>query len=126
QGLVPTVRLSHVHRRPSPRPPDATRGVVVALALLGSLFAAVLAHQATAAIGRWGLAVPLLVFGGAADFMLRAIRLRPELLSLLLILLAIPLASRRRPVLLGVLACLYALGYTAFQAFLGLCLLFFL
>src|SRR5207247_2307779 len=43
-----------------------------------------------------------------------------------LILLAIPLASRRRPVLLGVLACLYALGYTAFQAFLGLCLLFFL
>src|SRR2546423_1358908 len=40
--------------------------------------------------------------------------------------LATPLASRRRPVLLGVLACLYALGYTAFQAFLGLCLLFFL
>src|SRR5438093_142010 len=53
-------------------------------------------------------------------------RTRPALLSLLLILLAIPLASRRRPVLLGVLACLYALGYTAFQAFLGLCVLFFL
>src|SRR5437016_1057610 len=118
--------LFHVLLMPFARLADATRGGVVALALLGALVAAVLAHQATAAIGRWGLAVPLLVFGGAADFMLRAIRLRPELLSLLLILLAIPLASRRRPVLLGVLACLYALGYTAFQAFLGLCLLFFL
>src|SRR5206468_1810699 len=118
--------LFHVLLMPFARLADATHGGVVALALLGALVAAVLAHHATAAIGRWGLAVPLLVFGGAADFMLRAIRLRPELLSLLLILLAIPLASRRRPVLLGVLACLYALGYTAFQAFLGLCLLFFL
>ena len=118
--------LFHVFLMPFARLADPTRGGVVALALLGALVAAVLAHQATAAIGRWGLAVPLLVFGGAADFMLRAIRLRPELLSLLLILLAIPLASRRRPVLLGVLACLYALGYTAFHAFLGLCLLFFL
>src|SRR5437879_727752 len=112
--------LFHVLLMPLARLADATRGGVVALALLGALVAAVLAHQATAAIGRWGLAVPLLVFGGAADFMLRAIRLRPELLSLLLILLAIPLASRRRPVLLGVLACLYALGYPAFQAFLRL------
>src|SRR5437762_3176758 len=118
--------LFHVLLMPFARLADPTRGGVVALALLGALVAAVLAHQATAAIGRWGLAVPLLVFGGAADFMLRAIRLRPELLSLLLILLAIPLASRRRPVLLGVLACLYALCYTAFQAFLGLCVLFFL
>src|SRR5438093_466044 len=118
--------LFHVLLMPFARLADPARGGVVALALLGALVAAVLAHQATAAIGRWGLAVPLLVFGCAADFMLRAVRLRPELLSLLLILLAIPLASRRRPVLLGVLACLYALGYTAFQAFLGLCVLFFL
>src|SRR5439155_1328204 len=35
-------------------------------------------------------------------------------------------AGRRRPVLLGVLACLHALCYAAFQAFLGLCVLFFL
>jgi hypothetical protein len=117
--------LFHVLLMPLARLADPTRGGVIALALLGALIAAVLAHQATAAIGRWGLAVPLLVFGGAADFMLRTIRLRPELLSLLLILVAIPLASRRRPVLLGVVACLYALGYTAFQALLGLCLLFF-
>jgi hypothetical protein len=105
---------------------DPLRGGIMVLALLGGLIAAVLAYQAMGAIGRWGLAVPLLVFGGADDFFLRAIRLRPELLSLLLVLLAIPLASRRRFVLLGVAAFLYTLGYTAFQAFLGLCLLFFL
>jgi hypothetical protein len=101
-------------------------GGFVALALLGALVAAALAHGAVQAIGRWGLAIPLLVFGGAADFMLRMIRLRPELLSLLLILIAIPLAAHRRTAWLGVVAGVYALSYTAFQAFLGLCLLFFL
>ncbi len=117
--------LFHVLLIPFTRLADPTRGGVVALALLGALIAALLAHQAMAAVGRWGLAIPLLVFGSAADFMLRAIRLRPELLSLLLILVAIPLASRRRSALLAVVAFLYTLGYTAFQAFLGLCLLFF-
>ena len=117
--------LFHVLLIPFTRLADPTRGGVVALALLGALIAALLAHQAMAAVGRWGLAIPLLVFGSAADFMLRAIRLRPELLSLLLILIAIPLASRRRSALLAVVAFLYTLGYTAFQAFLGLCLLFF-
>ncbi len=105
---------------------DPTRGGVLALALLGAAIAALLAHDARAAIGPWGLAIPLLVFGTAADFLLRAIRLRPELLSLLLVLIAIRLAGERRWLLLGVVACLYALAYTAFQAFLGLCLLFFL
>ncbi len=117
--------LFHVLLIPFARLADPTRGGVIALALLGALIAAVLAHHAMAAIGRWGLAIPLLVFGSAADFMLRAIRLRPELLSLLFILIAIPLASRRRSALLAVVAFLYTLGYTAFQAFLGLCLLFF-
>src|SRR5207247_8395371 len=104
---------------------DPARGGVLALALLGAAIAALLAYDAWAAIGPWGLAVPLLVFGTAADFLLRAIRLRPELLSLLLILIAIRLAARRRSALLAVVAFLYTLGYTAFQAFLRLCLLFF-
>ena len=105
---------------------DPTTGGFIALALLGALVAAALAHGAVAAIGRWGIAIPLLVFGGSADFMLRMIRLRPETLSLLLILIAIPLASRRRTVWLGVVAWLYTLTYTAFEAFLGLCVLFFI
>src|SRR6185295_852071 len=49
-----------------------------------------------------------------------------EILSLLLILAATSLASARRTQLLGLIACLYTLGYTAFHAFLGLCVLFFL
>jgi len=105
---------------------DPTTGGVIALALLGALVAAVLAHGAVDAIGPWGIAIPLLVFGASADFMLRLIRLRPEILSLLLILIAIPLASRRRTAWLGVVAAAYTLSYTAFQAFLGLCALFFL
>ena len=105
---------------------DPSTGGVVALALLGALVAAVLAHGALDVIGGWAIAVPLLVFGASADFMLRMIRLRPEILSLLLILVAIPLASRRRTVWLGIVAGVYTLSYTACQAFLGLCALFFL
>jgi len=115
--------LFHVLLIPFVTLADPTRGAVVALALLNGLVAALLAHAAVAAIGRWGLVVPLLVFGTSADFSLRAVRLRPELLSLLLILAAIPLASARRAKLLGAVACVYALSYTAFQAFLGLCAL---
>ena len=105
---------------------DPGTGGFIALALLGALIAAALAHGAVDAIGGWGVAIPLLVFGASADFMLRMIRLRPEILSLLLILIAIPLASSRRTVWLGIVAGVYTLTYTAFQAFLGLCALFFL
>jgi len=42
---------------------DPTTGGFIALALLGALVAAALAHGAVAAIGRWGIAIPLLVFG---------------------------------------------------------------
>src|SRR2546430_217840 len=73
---------------------------------------------------RW--AIVGLGFVASADFMLRMIRLRPEILSLLLTLIAIPLASSRRTVWLGIVAGVYTLSYTAFQAFLGLCALFFL
>jgi hypothetical protein len=114
-ALVPFVKLF-----------DPATGGFVALALLGALVAAVLAHGAVGAIGAWGIAIPLLVLGGSADFMLRLIRLRPEIVSLVLILVAIPLASARRTVWLGVAACVYTLSYTAFHAFLGLCVLFFL
>ena len=117
--------LFHLFLLPFATLTDPTRGGIVALAVLGGLIAAVLASQSMDAIGRWGLAIPLLVFGTAIDFQLRVIRLRPELLSLLLVLIAIPLASRRRFVLLGAVAFVYTLAYTAFQAFLGLCLLFF-
>jgi hypothetical protein len=113
--LVPFVRLG-----------DPTAGGFLALTLLGAAVAAVLAWSAVSAIGPWGAVIPFLVFGGAIDFTLRMVRLRPELLSLLLLLAAVSLAARRRAILLGVVGALYALSYTAFHAFLGLCVLFWL
>lgn len=97
-----------------------------ALALLNALVAAALAGLGTAAIGRWGLLATLLVYGGSLDFLGRAIRLRPELLSLLLLLAAVVCAARGRYRLLGAVAALYALSYTAFHAFLGLTAAWFL
>src|SRR5262249_31097388 len=117
--------LFHVLLAPFARLSDPTRGGFMALAGLSALVAALLAGAGVRAIRPWGVAVPLLVVGGATDFSLRMIRLRPELLSLLLILVAITLASTHRLKTLGVMAALYALGYTAFQTLLGLCVLFF-
>jgi hypothetical protein len=103
---------------------DASAGGVLALTLLDTAIAATLAATAIAAIGRSGALVPLLVFGTAIDFAMRTVRLRPELLALLLVLAAVSLAARRRAVLLGAAACMFTLAYTAWHAFLGLCLLF--
>jgi hypothetical protein len=104
---------------------DATQGGLLALALLGGLVAAALAWAAVGAIGRIGLVVPLLVFASASQFTLRIVRLRPELLSLLLVLVAVDLAAARRHRALAAVGFVYALSYTAFQTFLGLCGLFF-
>ena len=52
-------------------------------------------------------------------------RLRPELLSLLVLLWALWAIAQRRFRLLGLLALIYTLSYTAFHAFLGLCVLIF-
>jgi hypothetical protein len=118
--------LFHVLLMPGAMLDDPTAGGVMTLALLNAAIATVLGYAGVSTIGRWGLVVPLIVFGTAGDFALRMDRLRPELLSLLLILVAIPLASQGRVKLLGLVACLYALSYTAVHAFLGLCVLFFL
>ena len=117
--------LFHAVLRPFAAGPDPTAGGFMALAILDGVVAAVLAHQATSAIGPWGVAVPLFVFGGSMDFVSRMARLRPEIVSLVLIMLAVVAAARRRAVLLGVIACVYTLSYTAFHFFLALCAAFF-
>jgi len=125
EGFGDKELLFHVVLIPFARLGDPTAGGFMALAGFSALVAALLAGAGLWAIGAWGLAVPLLVFAGATDFSLRMVRLRPELLSLLLILVAISLASMHRLKTLGIVAVLYALGYTAFQTLLGLCVLFF-
>jgi hypothetical protein len=104
----------------------ASAGGRLALAFLNALTLAFLAWLGQRAIGRWGLLTPLLVYIGSFDVLGRVIRLRPELLSLLLLLLALVCMGGRRHRTLGAVAFVYTLSYTAFHAFLGLCGLFFL
>ncbi len=101
-------------------PASAAGGGRWALAFFNALVASALALLGILAVGRWGLAVPWLAYAGSADFLGRMIRLRPELLSLLLLLAAIACVGARRDRLLGLVTALYTLGYTAFHALLGL------
>src|SRR5207302_1101284 len=117
--------LFHAWLRPFASATDATAGGFTALAMLDGLVAATLAYQSMRSIGPWGVAIPFLVFGGSVDFTARLVRLRPEILSLVLIMVAIELAARRRAFLPGLAACVYTLTYTPFHVFLGLCVAFF-
>lgn len=92
----------------------------LALALLGGLAAAAVAALAARAIGWWGVAVPFWLFFASTELAWRLVRLRPELLALVLLLAAVAAIGTGRDRLLGVVAFLFTLSYTAFQALLGL------
>lgn len=98
----------------------------VAIALFAALLAATLAYFGHRAVGVWGLLVPLLIMLGSRVYFLRTMRLRPEVLGAVLLLLAAWLAGRQRYRALAVVAFVYTLSYTAFHALLGLCGLWFL
>lgn len=97
-----------------------------ALAFFNALLVAILAAFGHRALGRWGLLLPAGLILGSLELTWRLVRLRPEQLSLALLLLALAAAGQRRDRLVGVLAFVYTLSYTAFQAFLGLFGLIFL
>jgi hypothetical protein len=105
---------------------DPLLGGRLALAFCDALLAAALAYLGLRAVGPWGAALPFALFYSSPELAWRLIRLRPELLSLLLLLLVLWAAARERYRLLAALAALYALSYTAFHALLGLCCLLFL
>ncbi len=113
--------LFHLALAPTADTADPTAGGRWMLAGFNALVAAGLAFLGLQAVGRWGLLTPLLLYAGSLDFLSRMIRLRPEILSLLLLLVATWCAGHRRYRWLGVVAALYTLSYTAFQALLGLC-----
>ncbi|MDX1502361.1 MAG: hypothetical protein R3325_08345 [Thermoanaerobaculia bacterium] len=102
---------------------DPSDGGRAALAVLGALVLAAIGNLALRALGGWGAAVPFLVGAGALQFTWRLVRLRPELLSLLLLLVGLWLAARGRHRWLAPVGLLYALSYTAIHAFVGLFLL---
>ena len=96
-----------------------------ALAFFEALIAAVIAALSLRFVGPWGLLVPLWLFVGSLELAWRTVRLRPELLALVLLLAAVWALGTRRHRLLGLLALAFTLAYTAFQALLGLVVLVF-
>ncbi len=104
---------------------DPLAGGRLALALLDAAILAIIAGLAWRAVGRWSLLAPLAIGLGSLEVFWRLVRLRPELLALVLLLLALAAAGTRRFRLLGAIAALFALSYVAWHAFLGLFLLLF-
>ncbi len=117
--------LFHLLLAPLADTAEATAGGRLSLALLNALVAAMIAFLGVRAVGRWGLLAAPLLYLCSLDFLSRMVRLRPEVLSLLLLLGITWCAARGRDRWLGVLAGLYTLGYTAFHAMLGLCFAWF-
>ena len=92
-----------------------------AIAVLNASVATSLTSLTFGRIGKPALLLPAWLYLGSAELTLRLLRVRPEALSLLLLLLALELAARGRHRALGAVGFAYALTYTAFHAFLGLC-----
>lgn len=102
---------------------DAATGGRLALALLNAGFAAAMTFFAARALGWWSVLVPLWLYIAAPMLTFRLIRLRPELVALLLLLAFIHAAAARRVRWVAVLAAAFALSYTAVHVIVGLPLL---
>ncbi|MCU1244778.1 MAG: hypothetical protein JWN02_688, partial [Acidobacteria bacterium] len=121
---------------------DPAIGGRLALAFLNTIVATILTWRAIRALGWSGILIAPLLWIAAPPFLFRAVRLRPEWLALIIILLAITLIGRasdattRRnhgeaqpssfilppsSLLMAVLAFFFTLAYTAFHVFLALC-----
>jgi hypothetical protein len=125
QGYGDKELLFHLALSPFTRLTDAAVGGRLALALLNASLFALLAWLGVSMIGRWGAIAPLLVYAGASPFFARAIRLRPELFALMLLIAATWFATRRRYLFFGVAVFLFTLSYTAFQVLVALAFLWF-
>lgn len=117
--------LFHMLLLPGAAARDPVFGAKLTLAALDATILTSFAHLAMRAAGERALVLPALALVGSFWFDIRLIRLRPELLALLLLLWTLHALSERRALLAGACACAFALGYTAFHALLGLaCLCF--
>lgn len=101
---------------------DPTLGRI-AVALFNALFAGVLTFVVSETLGVWCIGVAPLLYLTAPYFWSRAIRLRPELLSVTLMIAVAYAALRKRPVAAFVLSMLFAWSHTAWHALAGLAVL---
>ena len=118
--------LFHLLLAPFAGSADPLLGGKLALAGLVAALSTALVRAAWPAIGWSSLYVPLILVGGALSFDLRIIRLRPELLALLLILGTLAALSAQRHARVFVLSFAFAWSYTAVHALVGLCAVCFL
>ncbi len=116
----------HVLLAPFASLSDPLVGSRWALALLSAALATTVGWLARTAIGPWGWAVALWLPWASTELSWRLVRLRPELLALLLILLALRAAALERYRWVGVWGLVFALCYTAVHAYVGLFGLIFL
>lgn len=117
--------LFHVLLVPFARFGDPEQNGPFALALLCAAIALSLAWLGRRALGRWGPLVALLVFAGSGSFVLRALRLRPELLSVLVLLWVVWALACERYLLAALLSAVFALSHTAFHSLFGLAIAWF-
>lgn len=117
--------LFHVLLVPFARFGDPEQNGPFALALLCSMIALSLAWLGRRALGPLGPLLSLLVFAGSGSFVVRALRLRPELLSLLVLLWVVWALARERYLLAALLSAVFALSHTAFHSLFGLALAWF-
>ena len=117
--------LFHVLLMPFVAVSRSTAAGKVALVLLNGVIGAVIARLFSPLLGRFAVLLPLGFALTATHYSTRLLRLRPELVSLVIVLVAVVLAGRGRHRALGVLAFVYTLFYTGFHVLLLLCLLWF-
>ncbi|MEM8931005.1 MAG: hypothetical protein AAGE94_07510, partial [Acidobacteriota bacterium] len=91
-----------------------------ALALATACLAVVLALLAVRAVGPWGALLPFWLMVASTPWAWRLVRLRPEVLALALMLIALWAFADGRARLLGVVVVVFTLLYTAFHALVGL------
>lgn len=105
---------------------SAEHGGRWALTFFNALLATLVGLVARWAIGPWGWLVPFWLPFASTELAWRLVRLRPELLALLLFMLGLWAAARKNYRWLAVVALVFTLSYTAFHAFVGLFGLLFL
>lgn len=99
---------------------DASTGARVALAAVNALLIGALTLVLARTETWWALALPWWLYLTATPFFTRIVRLRPDVVSLILLLLICEAVGRRRWVLCGLLAATYTLTYTPFHLMVGL------
>lgn len=117
--------LFHLSLMPFASSGDPLLGGRIALALFDALIVVVIGFLSFRAIGRWGFLVPFWLVFSSGQFTWRLVRLRPELLALLIFLAAVWAIARKRYWILAGTGILFALSYVALHAFAGLCLILF-